>query len=88
MVGRTDGFKTSLIYRPSGESIWVTLDILCWNWYGIAEQASGKWNCIGGALSYNASLKSQGMGINAYTELPTWIKNATELELEKTLGPR
>ncbi len=65
LITRTDSFKTYLMYKPTGDSIWVSLSVISWGWTGTAtKDADGKWTGSG-------STTGDGNGI-ATTELPVW----------------
>ena len=67
---RNDSFKTYLIYKPIGTSIWVTLSVINWGWSGtvLYDDTSDKWQFSSG------SPIGGGSGTST-TSLPEWADN-------------
>ena len=68
MMTLRNDFKTYLLYKPSG-GIWVTLELMEWEWHGHAYKNSGVWT-----LFPSASGNSGGASQDSI-ELPVWNKN-------------
>jgi hypothetical protein len=74
-----DFFRTYFMYKPDGDSIWVTLMRLDWHWAGATTRvgapggASNHWNPVTGASSDTNPSGS------ATTELPLWVANVTSI---------
>ena len=68
---RTDNFSTFLIYKPEGKkgsTIWVTLSVINWGWYGTAEYVNNQWGLTSGD-------KTGGGNGTATSVLPEWNDN-------------
>ncbi len=50
-VVRSDFFQTYLMYRPDGDSIWVSLEVIDWSWAGSATKTTTGWQ--GGGEAQN-----------------------------------
>ncbi len=74
-VGRTDNFKAYFMYRPDGAgSIWVTVGVLEWNWYGSISRPT----------TFNSwTLETAGYTPNPVgheaSELPEWTTTIGEV---------
>ena len=76
---RQDNFKTYLIYRPEGDedsTIWVSLAVLDWGWYGLAfcnNTATNNWELDNGDI---IGADVNGKVTNSLTSyLPEWTEN-------------
>ncbi len=70
---RTDSFKTYLMYKAYGDSIWVSLRLLEWGWNGEAENTADGWQLVSGS--------TYGDG-EATDVLPEWKKNVNVIQQE------
>ena len=65
-----DSFKTYLVFRPAGDSIWVSLGRVNWGWYG---QAFGYINGPRGLQWGFLDRSITPMGYSPTSELPIWV---------------
>ncbi len=77
-IVRTDSFQTYLMYKPEGDSIWVSLSLLEWGWTGSAIISET------GAWSGGGSARGGGDGRETDT-LPEWKNNFLYLPEEEVL---
>ena len=72
---RSDSFKTYLMYKPEGDSIWVSLSLLEWGWSGMATNTETGWQGSG---------ETSGGGDSVTTDdLPVWTNNVEFLSLKE-----
>ena len=72
-VIRSDFFQTYLMYRPEGDSIWVSLAVIDWSWAGSATNTPTGWQLVSGATSGGGEGKAED-------ELPVWNSNFDDLD--------